>query len=591
MKCFSIEGTRYRISNYPDSSDVALEPVKNENGLITLKFSLSFPEETIPEGISIQFCMPCAGIYSLWNPCCEYSRGLPPDWAPMSPESRAVSGAPVQSLIGKGDTNRITFAVSDVVTAMRLKAGISEETSELVAEIEFFTKPTHAMTRYETLIRIDTRSIPFYESIIDVRKWWAEDMGYKNAYVPETAKSPMYSTWYSFHQNLDVDAVVEQCRLSKQFGCEAVIVDDGWQTDDSSRGYAYCGDWNACSKKIPDMKDFVDRIHNLGMKFILWYSVPFVGKHSAAWSKFYDKFLDDPKENDWCRLDPRYSEVREHLISLYERAVIEWGLDGFKLDFIDSFMLFPHSSHSSDDGRDFDSLEEAIETLLDGIMKRLRALKPDICIEFRQKYMGPLMQTYGNMIRVTDCPVDPLRHRIGVLDLKMTSGSSAVHSDMLIWNEKEEAEDAALQLISVLGSVPQLSLHIDKLPERHLKMLGFYMSFWNENKDVLLDGNLRIKNPEANYTLFSVENNDKMVAAAYVQTPLTITDNTPSDVYFINGTGEPRLLIEISGKSNPLKYTTLDCVGNVNSDGVITSGNGIFSISVPKAGMIHIEAL
>ena len=24
---------------------------------------------------------------------------------------------------------------------------------------------------------------------------------------------------------------------------ESIIVDDGWQTDDNNRGYAYCGDW------------------------------------------------------------------------------------------------------------------------------------------------------------------------------------------------------------------------------------------------------------------------------------------------------------------------------------------------------------
>ena len=28
------------------------------------------------------------------------------------------------------------------------------------------------------------------------------------------------------------------------------------------------------------------------MKFILWYSVPFVGKHSKAWNRFKGKFLD-----------------------------------------------------------------------------------------------------------------------------------------------------------------------------------------------------------------------------------------------------------------------------------------------------------
>ncbi|MFP4199622.1 MAG: hypothetical protein ACLFSO_08540 [Halanaerobium sp.] len=36
--------------------------------------------------------------------------------------------------------------------------------------------------------------------------------------------------------------IEKEAEQAKKFGCEAVIVDDGWQTEDSSRGYAYCGD-------------------------------------------------------------------------------------------------------------------------------------------------------------------------------------------------------------------------------------------------------------------------------------------------------------------------------------------------------------
>ena len=66
-------------------------------------------------------------------------------------------------------------------------------------------------------------------------------------------------------------------------GFSSVIVDDGWQMEDSARSYAYCGDWEPAPEKIPDMKKHVENVHKLGMKYFLWYSVPYVGKYSRAY--------------------------------------------------------------------------------------------------------------------------------------------------------------------------------------------------------------------------------------------------------------------------------------------------------------------
>ena len=115
----------------------------------------------------------------------------------------------------------------------------------------------------------------------------------------------MYSCWYSFHQEIDIPAILEQCRLAKAMGMDSVIVDDGWQTDNNSRGYAYCGDWEPVASKVPDMKVFVDQVHEIGMKFILWYSVPFVGRFSKAYERFADMLLGSTMSNkNWASLDP-----------------------------------------------------------------------------------------------------------------------------------------------------------------------------------------------------------------------------------------------------------------------------------------------
>ena len=65
--------------------------------------------------------------------------------------------------------------------------------------------------------------------------------------------------------------------------------------------------------KIADMRKFVEDVHKIGMKFILWYSLPFVGRYSKAWRKFRDKLLNYDEDKEWCCLDPRFKEVRDYL--------------------------------------------------------------------------------------------------------------------------------------------------------------------------------------------------------------------------------------------------------------------------------------
>ena len=238
---------------------------------------------------------------------------------------------------------------------------------------------------------------------------------------------------------------------------KGIIVDDGWQTDDNKRGYAFCGDWEISRRRFPDMPAHVAKIHELGMKYVVWFSVPFVGEHSKAYERFKGKYLYESKRLNTAVLDPRFPEVREYLINIYENAMREWGIDGFKLDFIDTMHFDGEDPAVAENyaGRDIKCLPEAVDLLLSDTMRRLRAIKPDVLIEFRQSYIGPAIRKYGNMFRASDCPADVLSNRLRTLDLRLTTGTTAVHSDMLEWNCAESAEVAALQLLNILFSVPQ----------------------------------------------------------------------------------------------------------------------------------------
>jgi alpha-galactosidase len=128
------------------------------------------------------------------------------------------------------------------------------------------------------------------------------------------------------------------------------------------------------------------------MKYLLWYSVPFVGVHTKAFDRFKDKFLSPPKPDgkaQWFTLDPRFPDVREYLIGIYETRLRDYDLDGFKLDFVDCFGTHEDTKDAFGDGRDYESVPEAADRLMSDIIARLRKIKPDVMIEFRQGVHRP----------------------------------------------------------------------------------------------------------------------------------------------------------------------------------------------------------
>ena len=573
---------QFTVSGGNAGAKITVDTIKEQNGVVYLQVKMAMEQEAVPEKFTVSWKQPCVDCYSVWSPAIRTARQLNANWSKQKTNSRLASMMPLHAIVSAQDRNRMTVAVSDAVTPITIGTGVCEEDACIDWVVQFFTIPTAPLKEYSAVVRIDTRDIPYYDSVYDVSAWWENECGYTPAFVPEHARLPMNSLWYSYHQQLDVEDIIKECELSKPYGMDTVIIDDGWQTDDNGRGYAYCGDWEVTPNKIPDMAEFVSRIHDTGMKVILWYSVPFVGLYSKNYPHFKDMLLDETGNNrDFWSLDPRYKEVRDFLIGIYTKAITDWDLDGLKLDFIDSFVL-RGKSLEYDERRDYSSLEDAVDALMTDVMKALTALKPDVMIEFRQSYVGPAIRKYGNMLRVGDCPNDAVVNRQDVVNLRLTSGNTPVHSDMLMWHMDDTVESAALQIASVLYAVPQVSVKIAKLPEDHKKMLKFYLDFWRQNRAVLLDGKLTAAAPESAYSQVCAEKDDRAIITAYTDRIITVQDGVETTA--VNCTKQDKMMvIGALGRA----YHVVNCMGKIVYFGLIK--HAAEEITVPQAGMLTVE--
>ncbi|KQX68338.1 MULTISPECIES: glycoside hydrolase family 36 protein [unclassified Paenibacillus] len=553
--------------------------------LIHIRLEGENPQQ--PPTIELIWHHPGLDIQGSWYPSAYRSKRLRVDWE-EGVVSKSTYSAPVFSLYNIQGSNRLTFAFSDALNSVALSAGVNEETATFRCGVKLFFEPSAPMSVYEATLRLDTREIAYYECLDDVQKWWVSLPGYTPALVPESAKLPMYSTWYSFHQQLTSKGIEQECKLAKQLGCEAVIVDDGWQTSDNTRGYAYCGDWEVCEEKIPDMKAHVEGVHQMGLKYLLWYSVPFVGFRSKNWDRFKDKLLKTIDSLQTGVLDPRYPDVREFIINLYETALVEWDLDGFKLDFVDSFVGTEETIYKEDSSMDYISIPEAVDCLMSNIIDRLRLIKPDVMIEFRQNYIGPLMRKYGNMFRATDCPNDAIENRIRTLDVRLISGDTVVHSDMVMWHPQEPVESSALQIVNTLFSVPQISVLLDRLPEEHLQMVRYWLSFWREHRDVLLDGHLKPQHPDFLYPLVIADNGHKRIVCAYGDVTVKPGRNHPEHVLFVNGTLNSRIYVEMEEDWGAKWVEVRDCKGQLITKERLELKAGIHRLDIPPCGVASV---
>ncbi|MBQ9703079.1 MAG: alpha-galactosidase [Clostridia bacterium] len=550
------------------------------NGEISYyKLSLVFDGKIKPKRYSLSWEEDQVDMMGFWSSKSHFDKNITPDWYMRNEMSRTATGMPLISIYSKSNLNRTTVALSDPSNPSVLMAGCIEERGAVLFKLDLFPDISPLMSSYEVIIRIDRRKMPFYKSVQDVKSWWNE-IGYKNCYVPDHAKLPMYSAWYSYHQEIDVDAIIKECKQAKEYGMDTIIVDDGWQTDDSSRGYAYCGDWQVSKKKIPDMKRFVDEIHKIGMKFVIWFSVPFMGVMSENYERFKGMYLGNRSSNDSSVLDPRYKEVRDFLCDIYATHVENYGWDGLKLDFIDSFRPY-ESSTDYDPRMDCVSVEEGVIKLLSEVSARLKGANPEFMIEFRQSYVGPIMSMYGNFFRVGDCPCDVVVNRIGAINLRLTSGETAVHSDMIMWNKNDTVESVAYQLLGTLLIVPQISIRFDDITDEHKKLLKGYLSFWREHRDTILNGEIEIEDAEANYSMAKSTNDTESVCALYQNVVAKVEENKTN--YIFNSTGKSYAYVE---SDKDCTYELYNIYGEKEGSGTLL--RGVTKLPVANCGMVKI---
>ena len=559
-------------------------------GVSEYRIRVTLPGKSKPEPVRFVWHEKMKDVVAVWHPSCGRDHAVRQWFNKTVNRSCFQSGAPVLEAVGDRGRNAFLAALSDPVTPVELAFWVEdlEQKYEVGFSVTLFAGDTDALSSYEAILRIDERKIPYYQAIRETVPFWAE-AGYAVPLPPEGSEDALYSSWYNFHQAPESGKLLRELEIASSLGFRTLILDDGWQfAGPSSGNYALCGEWKMDPEKFPDFKGFVGKAHALGMRVMVWFAVPFVGKDSPLFENFRGKYLfvaGDPFEAGV--LDVRFPEVREYIRSAYKRFLREYDIDGFKLDFIDAFRPEKDTQPYDPLRMDAETVGAAVEKLLLEIREELGAIKPGLLFEYRQNYVGPAVNRFGNMLRVGDCAYDSVTNRIGIADIRLQGYPVAPHADMLYWSPEEEPALYRRQLLNILFAVPQISVHLEESTEEQKACLKSYLAYWTENRDALLHGEFRPYAPEANYSLIESEGENKTIAVlhgareyAWKGKALDLFLDADEDGLFFENTGDRPLSASVFA----------GFAERMNGEETIPPHAAV-KLPLPRMGLLHVEEI
>ncbi|MFD5463852.1 glycoside hydrolase family 36 protein [Kitasatospora sp. NPDC127059] len=535
--------------------------------------------------VTVRLDVPLGDAAGYWHPNAGWERSLPADWSPWRTVS-LVDSAPVGCLYDTAGRAVLAFATDRTEQVTALRFGVSEEHKRFGVWLRF---PLPAGRSHR--LRLAAPGGTFAAALRELRDWFAALPGGRPLPTPAFGRTPVYSTWYAFTQDVDAAGVEREAELAAAIGCGQLFLDDGWQLHATGRGYAGCGDWQPDPEKFPDLRGHVATVRAMGLRYTAWIAPLLLGERSAAhrqWSRFaphHSHRLD-------CRiLDPRHAEVRDHVVRTCREVVDAHGLDGLKIDFLDEAAHYAGTPAPANPGPGFvPDVGEAMALLLGRLREELHGLRGDrFVIELRQSYTGPAMTAYGNLLRANDCPADALANRVRTLDIGLLAPGGAVHSDMLMWDPQAAPEALARQVHGALFAVPQISARLADLPAPHREALAFWLATWRRLSPALTGGHYEPGRPDELYPQVSARHGEQWVIADYTGRPVALPVEPWRSLTLINASTADRLLLEVAEAPRRVRIEAYDAAGRPRPPVGLDLAPGLHSLPVPPGGLCRFE--
>lgn len=146
------------------------------------------------------------------------------------------------------------------------------------------------------------------------------------------------NSWEAYYFDFDEDKIVKAAKKAKECGIELFVLDDGWFGDRNGDN-AGLGDYDVNLKKLPNgMSGLSAKIHDLGLKFGLWFEPEMINEDSKLYRKHPDWAIQTPNKRpvlgrNQLTLDITRDEVQEYIVENIVKIIDEANIDYIKWDY------------------------------------------------------------------------------------------------------------------------------------------------------------------------------------------------------------------------------------------------------------------
>lgn len=566
--------------------DLSVEPMAwlPDTHLLRCRLEVTGGGPLTLDELSFRWSVPAIDMHGLYSgpPSPEELTRLP--YWQFQKRSAASTGFPFVSLFHRGGENRFAFGLVDQVTATALDATLSEATRTYAFHWHKPIRPSRlTVPEWTESLFVSAAHSPWpdvlraYVETVD-REWPQPRLP-----VPDFAYDPVFCTWTAIHHDVSADWIGRNAQLAADLGFGTWLTDDGWFTDRGEfADYAHAGDWRPSAGKFPDFAAHVAAVQALGVRYVLWVSPFMVGDASEAAGRYAHLLTDSTRNLRYRNLDPRLAPTATVVGDLVERLIGDFGLDGLKIDFIDSIAL----DDAGGDG-DLGTVGAGVYAALGDAVDRAVRLRPDVLIEFRNTYSNLASRRYANLYRASDVPLNFAANRWQATTLRLLAPDRAVHLDPALWHPDDTDENVAVHLINVISSVPTISVELDRYPQSHLDLIRYWIGFYRQHRDTIVHGEFAPEWRSGQFPLIRFGGADETILGVYDDIALTLGD-TDERTWVLNASTRPYVELLPNELSGPRRVRTLDKFGQSVSEQDLVFP--VARLPVEVGGSLEIEA-
>ena len=441
------------------------------------KFPITVPAE---EGLlKITFSVPIMDMQGYWIPSLR-APGFRLLWN-IESCSAGQKDFPFLSFFNTENLNRFSVATTDLTDDTKITARMNQEKQQYDITIS-------------VAIRKDSSS---FELILDQRPqlWteilaaWRKELDLPHPAFPPGAWEPVFCTWYAVHGAVTQDWVDKIAPIIADLGFKTLIIDDGWCFDEMKRvspqtissWYEWIGDWELSQVKFPDFKAHRERIRELGLQYLFWVTPFLIGEKSRFRKNFPDSCGSEYHEGCYV-FRSKEKEASNAMLDKLQHVIKDHDLDGLKIDFLDYIL----PDIEKPEGR---TATEFIRRL----SGKVREVRQDALIEFRQSYATPGMMAYGTQFRAGDVPFDFIDNFLRLAQIRISMGDGIpIHADPAYWHSNESAMNISRHMIASLAGVPMLSMDMASLSDMEYKIIKHWLGFYKLHLDTFRQGKWKV---------------------------------------------------------------------------------------------------